>query len=73
MNKLSLLLVVVSCIAFAGATGAAINGGLFARDSKPVDRSDRPSHGTHLCSAHSHCGSGHLCCSGHCQWVDTCG
>ncbi len=70
MNKFSLLLAVVSCIAFAGATSAAINGGLFTRDSKPVDR---PGHGTHLCSAHSHCGTDHLCCSGHCQWVDTCG
>ena len=30
-------------------------------------------HGTHLCSADSHCGVGHKCCSGHCQAVATCG
>ena len=30
-------------------------------------------HGTHLCSADSHCGTGHKCCSGHCKAVSTCG
>jgi len=30
-------------------------------------------HGTHLCSADSHCGTGHKCCSGHCKAVATCG
>ena len=68
MNRLNLL-VVGLCIAVAGATGAAINGGSFERDSK----SDRPSHGTHLCSDDSHCGTDHKCCSGHCKYVDTCG
>jgi len=31
-----------------------------------------PGHGTHLCSADSHCGTGHKCCSGHCQAVSVC-
>ncbi len=38
------------------------------RHSSPVIQ-----HGTHLCSAPSHCGTGHLCCSGHCKAVSTCG
>jgi len=29
-------------------------------------------HGVHLCSADSHCGTGHKCCSGHCKAVVTC-
>lgn len=29
-------------------------------------------HGTHLCSADEHCGTGHKCCSGHCKAVATC-
>jgi len=31
------------------------------------------SHGTHLCEEHEDCGTGHMCCSGHCKKVDTCG
>lgn len=37
------------------------------KNSSPVVR-----HGTHLCSAHEHCGTGHLCCSGHCKAVSVC-
>ena len=29
-------------------------------------------HGTHLCSADDHCGTGHKCCSGHCKASVTC-
>lgn len=37
------------------------------QNASPVVR-----HGTHLCSAHDHCGTGHLCCSGHCKAVSVC-
>ncbi len=67
------LLILGLGIVFAGATAAAISSGSFEKYSKPVERYDRPSHGTHLCSDDSHCGTDHKCCSGHCKWVDTCG
>jgi hypothetical protein len=53
------------------------NQALQVRFLKPatenMSRSNAIQHGTHLCSAHSHCGTGHLCCSGHCKAVATCG
>lgn len=81
--KLFSLLVAVAgiCIALATApreSSAAVDAGqvskalatfnLGTQNASPVVQ-----HGTHLCSAHSHCGTGHLCCSGHCKAVQTCG
>jgi hypothetical protein len=58
----------------SGAEGTIVKRLKFpgaARSNKSTP--DDVGHGTHLCSADEHCGSGHKCCSGHCMAVDTCG
>lgn len=80
MSALALVLVGICAM-----IGTAPNESSAAYDAEQVskalatfklgDRNASPvvQHGTHLCSAHSHCGTGHLCCSGHCKAVQTCG
>ena len=69
MKRFNLLLLAV-CFVFAAAAAVAITQESLETRAGPVERA---SHGTHLCTADSDCGTDHKCCSGHCKWVDTCG
>lgn len=72
-------------IAFGLAVGTAPKQSVAALDAEQISKalatfklgtrnySPVVQHGTHLCSKHKHCGTGHLCCSGHCKAVQTCG
>lgn len=81
LKMLALAAAIIGIVALAGGmpgeTSAAydtqqITKALAAFKLDPQNSSPVVEHGTHLCSHPDHCGTGHLCCSGHCKAVSVC-